>query len=277
MRNVFFYVPLFIVLLQFSCTTPSNKEKVSSNDAEAQKEAERLVSRAVSRFDFSTFSSQIAIKKVYSEKVKFDDEMRILTKTDNNHKKFLIQIKPGDKHSGKGMLIEQEGSNKITSAYTFVPGKEEPVPIDSTKMKVGDSNLVIGGLSFLDIQILQGVRPFEQVRNEGVATINSKSCYQLAIKFAEGQNYDHAQFFISQEELPVLIKVFDRNGAAIKEISFEKFESISDRVFVKELIVRDQVFNYSSTLEFKHTRINGPMDEKVFTLDYLKKGWRGES
>jgi hypothetical protein len=275
MRNVCALVLLFIVLLQFSCTSVSKNSSSSAKESSNDPEAEKLLAKAIDRFNFSTFSSRVAIRKVYSEKVKFEDEMRILTKTENNRKKFLIQIKPGEKHPGKGMLIEQDENNKVTSAYIYTPGKEEPVSIEPSRVNAGDASVVIGGLSFLDIQILQGVRPFVRVRNEGVVNINSQDCQRLAIQFTEGQSYDRAQFFISPEELPILIKIFDRKGVAIKEISFEKFETISGKVFVKELVIKDQVYNYTSTLQFGNTRINDPIDEKVFTLDYLKKGWVG--
>ena len=90
----------------------------------------------------------MAIRKVYTEKVKFDDEMRIVTKTDNNRKKFLIQVKPGEKHPGKGMLIEQDENNKVTSAYTYTPGKGDPISIDPGRVNAGDTSVVVGGLSF---------------------------------------------------------------------------------------------------------------------------------
>jgi hypothetical protein len=241
-----------------------------------QKEGEALLSKALNHFYFNTYFTQIGVNKVYSENFKTSDEMRMTGKSEENLRKFLVQIKPGERHKGRGVLIELD-NDKITSAYMYSPGQDEVMKFDLGQMTTGEKSnmdIVVGGLSVLDLQMLQGVMPRERVSKAGTAEINSQSCYQLDINYPKGFEYDHVQFFATQQEsLPVLLKVYDEKGTLLKEIWFDKYEPVSGKQVVKLLTIKDEVYGYTSTFEFKNTHIGDPIEDQVFTVENLKKGW----
>jgi hypothetical protein len=261
------------VFLQLSCGRGSNKD-----DGQKYIEGEQLISKALKHFYFESYSTQIQINKEYSQNLKTVDEMRMVGSFDGSRRKFMVQIKPGEKHKGRGILIEEDG-DKITSAYTYTSGQKDVVALDMGQGGGGGGgqsniDIVVGGLSFLDLRLLQGALPRKRVSKEGTVEINSRSCYELMVEYAEGYDYDRVQFFATQEELlPVLMKIFDQKGALLKEIVFDKYETVSGRQTVKVLIIKDKVYGYTSTFEFKDIHIGEPIEEKVFTVENLKKGW----
>src|SRR5918911_5691509 len=112
------------VFLQLSCGTGSKKD-----DGQKYIQGEQLISKALKHFYFDSYSTQIQVTKDYSQNLKTVDEMRMVGSYDGSRRKFMVQIKPGEKHKGRGILIEED-EDKITSAYTYTSGQNDVVALD---------------------------------------------------------------------------------------------------------------------------------------------------
>jgi len=271
MRKLISGVLFASLFFHLACSPRSN-----TDDGQKYVRGEELLLKALRHFYFASYSTQVQIDKVYSENFKTNDEMRMSGKYDGDHRKFMVQIKPGEKHKGRSVLVEGQG-DKAIAAYTYSPGDKEVAKFNMGQVGGGGqttADIVVGGLSFLDLQLLQGSLPRKRVSEEGTAEINSHSCYQLMIQYADGYEYDHVQFFATKDELlPVLLRIYDQKSAIIKEITFDKYDTVAGKSAVKVLIINDKVYGYTSNFTFGNTRIGDPIDDNIFTIENLKKGW----
>jgi hypothetical protein len=260
------------VLLMAACFSgcrSSNSEHTP--DASDGKDADTLISETLAHFNASTFKGNATIAKVLKSGRRFDDELKLYVKAEGQDRRILMQVKPQKTHPGMGLLAEVK-DKQIVSAYRYIPESNRVV-----ELEVNDalSNVVIGGLSIQELQFLQGVSPFQELKVSGKQEINGELCYQIDAVLANQSQSHHAQLFTTvANRLPVLMRVFNKDGGLIKEISIDKLESTANTWVVRQLTIKDESFSYTSTFNFENIEINPPLPETIFTTDYLKRGWQ---
>jgi hypothetical protein len=180
-------------------------------------------------------------------------------------------VKPQAERKGSGVLAEIR-NKELISAHRFIPDTKRVVPINT---KQTYSNVVIGGLSLQDFQLVQGVSPFSETRVVSRGEVNGKLCDELAVVFSDQSLYQRGQLFTTvAERLPVLSRAFNKDGVLVKEIVFDKIEQVGGAWVVKQLTVVEKSFDYTSTFNFENIQLNTPIEDSVFTVEFLQQGWQ---
>lgn len=271
--------PLVIVILFIGlCWLSACRSSNSAEDTSAEDKSEdgnAIVSETLGHFKAQTYSATVNIAKVYKGGARYDDVLHLYSKFDEQNRiRVLMSIKPQEGRNGTGMLAEVQ-NNELLSAYRLIPETKRVVAVNP---KQNFSNVVIGGLSLQDFQLLQGVSPFTEVRVTGRDKVKGKLCYALEVIFRDQSQYHHGQLFTTQaERLPVLLRAFTKEGTLLKEIVFDKLEQVGNEWSVKQLTTIEWKFDYTSTFNFEDVQINTPIEESIFTVDFLQKGWQGDS
>ena len=231
-----------------------------------------IVSETVAHFRAQTYSATVNISKVYQNGRRYDDVVHVYSKLDQPDRvRVLISVKPQGERKGTGMLAEIK-NNQMISGYRFVPESQSVVPVSGSQRF---ANVVIGGLSLQDFQLVQGVAPFSEMRLAGREEINGKQCDAIEVVFIDQSQYHHGKFFSTvSERLPVLMQAFDKDGALVKEIVFDELKQIGKTWVVNRLTVRDKSFKYESTFTFADVLLNARLEDFVFTPEFLQKGWQ---
>lgn len=264
---------LFSGLIWLSSCRPSNPAEDKRPEAgEAGKDANAIISETLGHFKTQTYTSTVNISKVYLSGVKYDDVLRIYSKLgEPDHARVLMVVKPQAERKGSGVLAEIQ-NKELVSAYRLIPETKRVVPINS---KRNYTNVVIGGLSLQDIQIVQGISPFSEMRVVSRGEVNGKLCDELGVVFSDQSQYQHGQLFTTvAERLPVLLRAFNKDGALVKEITFDKLEQVGGAWVVKQLTVVEKSFDYTSTFNFENIQLNTPIEDSVFSIESLQKGWQ---
>lgn len=236
------------------------------------RDANTIVSEMMGHFRAQTYISTVNISKVYKNNLRYDDVLRVYSKVDENERvRVLLRVKPQGERKGTGLLAELQ-NKQVVSAYRFIPETKRVVEINPRQ---DYSNVVIGGLSLQDFQIVQGVSPFSEMRVSGREEVNGKKCYKLDVTFSDQSRYQRGELYATVDErLPVLLRAFNKGGALVKEVTFDKLEQRGGSWVVKQLTVLEKDFDYTSTFTFEDVQINQPIDESVFTIESLQEGWR---
>lgn len=231
-----------------------------------------IVSETIGHFRAQTYSATVNISKVYRNGLRYDDLLHIYSKLDQQDRiRVLISVKPQGERKGTGMLAEIQ-NNQMVSGYRFIPESKSVVPVSGSQRF---SNVVLGGLSLQDFQLVQGVAPFSEMRLAGREEINGKQCDAIEVVFIDQSQYHHGKLFTTVgERLPVLMQAFDKDGALLKEIVFDELKQIGKTWVVNRLRVLDKSFKYESTFTFADVRLNSRLDDSVFTPEFLQKGWQ---
>jgi|GEM_PF-4551688 len=245
------------------------KVPAQNNDGSA------IVSETMGHFRVQSYTATVNISKVYKSGRRYDDVLRMYSKLNSqDHLRVLITIKPKAERQGSGMLVEMK-NNELVSASRLVP---EAGKVVTANPKQRSTSVVIGGLSLQDFQLLHGVSPFAEMRIAGREEVNGKSCDVLDVVFADQSHYHTGQLLTTVDErLPVFVRVFNRQGALIKEIMFDKVQQIRQVWVVKQLTVVEKSFDYTSTFEFTNVNVNSPLEDSIFTAAFLQKGWQDSS
>lgn len=256
----------------YSCRSePTEPESETKSPEAVNLDAGALITETVGHFTARTFSCLVKVEKVYPNNLRFDDELRLYLKTDGQKSRMLMRVKPHEDQKGIAFLAEQE-DGQITSAYRYIPESNKVIKIDP---KSTTSNVVIGGLSVHEMQLLQGRSPFEQMKVAGQKEVEGKTCYQIDAKLANEPRYKRAEFYTTvAERLPVMLRAFDNADMLIKEVIIDKVERSADSWVVSQLTVRDHAFGYNSTFRFEKVQVDIPLAESIFSPDYLKKAWQ---
>jgi hypothetical protein len=123
--------------------------------------------------------------------------------------------------------------------------------------------------------MVQGISPFSEIRVASRGEVNGKLCDELAVVFSDKSQYENGQLFTTvAERLPVLLRAFNKDGVLVKEIVFDKLEQVGDAWVVRQLTVVEKSFDYTSTFNFENIQLNPPIEDSVFTVEYLQKGWQ---
>ena len=264
-----------IVLMLVTCFQPACHSSSSPDEKKAAPtdiDPNAIVSETLSHFNARTFSCTVKIAKVYGNNVRFDDELRLYIKLDGQNGKVLMQVKPGGDRKGSAVLAEVK-DKEIVSAYRYIPESKRVVEVNPRSSSL---NVVIGGLSIQELRMFQGASPFEQITVSGKEEINGQQCYKLDATLIDKSQYERAELFTTvAERLPLLMRVFNKEGSLAKIISIDKLEQRATTWVVKQLTVEDKTFNYTSTFTFDNIQVNTEIPDHIFTVDYLKKGWQG--
>jgi hypothetical protein len=241
----------------------------------ASEDANSIVAKTMGHFRAQTYSATVNIAKVYKGGARFDDVLRLYSKFDGqDHARVLMSIKPQEGRSGAGMLAEVK-NNEIVSASRLIPETKRVVQVN-TKQQF--ANVVIGGLSIQDFQMLLGVSPFSEVRVTGREKMKGKMCDALEVVFSDQSQYHHGQLYTTVgERLPVLLRAYTKEGTLLKEIVFDRLEPAGDTSVIRQLTVIEWKFDYTSTFKFENVQVNAPVEDSVFTNDFLQKGWQEPS
>jgi hypothetical protein len=261
-----------ILSLAFQVSCRSQPTGNNSEPAKDDKEAQDLMAETLAHFNAETFTCIAKISKVYKNNRRFDDDLIIYVKVKGPVRHLLMQVRPRPGNAGTGFLAEQRDS-EITSIYRYIPETDRVAEVN---LKRGSADVVIGGLSIQEFQMFQGISPFEKLSVGGQEEIDGKMCYRIDATLADKSRYDHAQLFTSVDErLPVLMRMFNKKDQLVKEISVDKVEPLAKTWVVKQLTVRDETFNYTSTFSFENTQVDVPVADSIFTIAHLKKGPQG--
>jgi hypothetical protein len=267
-------IVLFAGLFWMSSCRPNSSVEEKSPKAEetVKKDANAIISETMGHFKTQTYTSTVNIAKVYTSGLRYDEVLRIYSKLDaQDHVHVLMSVKPQAERKGSGILAEIQ-NKEMVSAYRFIPETKRVVAMNP---KQNFSNVVIGGLSLQDFQMVQGVSPFSETRVVSREEFNGQLCDELEVIFSDQSQYDHGQLFTTvAERLPVLLRAFNKEGVPIKEIVFDKVEQVGNSWVVKQLTAIEKTFNYTSTFNFEDIQLNTPIDDSVFTTDFLQKGWQ---
>jgi hypothetical protein len=278
-RSYLLAVAIFSALFWLpSCGRNSPAEEQRPPAAAPVSDGSPIVSETMGRIKTRTYSATVNISKVYKNGLRYDDVLRIYSKLDEQGRtRVLLSVKPQGERKGFGMLAEMR-DKEIISAHRLIPESKQVVPLNP-KRKF--SNVVIGGLNLEDFQLVQGVSPFAEARVAGREEVNGKACDALDVIFPEQSQYHHGRLFTTAaERLPVLLRTYNQEGAPLKEVVFDKLEQVDGAWAVKQLTVVERSFDYTSTFNFGDIQVNAPLDDSIFTTDYLLKGWqepRGKS
>ncbi|HYP26625.1 MAG TPA: outer membrane lipoprotein-sorting protein [Blastocatellia bacterium] len=263
---------IFALFLSFSfqmgcSSTPQDN---SGEQVKDDKQAQALMSETFAHFKAETLTCIAKIAKVYKNNRRFDDDLSISIKVKGPVRHLLMQVKPRPGNAGTGFLAEQR-DEKITSMYRYIP---ETNRVTEVNLRQGSADVVIGGLSIQEFQMFQGISPFEQLSIGDEQEIDGRMCYRIDAALIDKSRYNHAQLFTSVDErLPVLVRMFNKQDQLIREISVDKLEPMAQTWVVRQLTVRDETFNYTSTFSFEDIQVDAPVADSIFTVDHLKKGW----
>lgn len=259
-----------------SCSAKSSVETTKQQNANVSApgqgaDGSAIVAETMGHFRVQTSSSLINIAKVYKNGVRLNDVIRFYSKVDKqNHLHLLLNIKPQAKRKGSAVLVEML-NNQLLSGSRLIPETREIVPI-SPQQKF--SNVVIGGLSLLDFQMMQGFTPFAETRIARRDEVNGKLCDVIEVTPLDRTQYDHGDLFTTvADRAPVLVRAYNEKRELIKEIYFDKLDQAAKTWVIRQLTVVDKKFDYTSTFNFENVQINSPLDDAIFTSEFLKKGW----
>ena len=270
------YLLLIVLCLGLFCLSscrPNNSAKDKSPQAEdTVKDANAIVSEMMEHFRTQTYTSTVNISKLYKSGLRYDDVLHIYSKLDEqDHIRVLMSVKPQAERKGSGILAEIR-NKELVSAYRFIPETKRVVAMNP---KQNYSNVVIGGLSLQDFQMVQGLSPFAEMRVVRREEVKGKLCDELEVIFSDQSQYHHGQLFTTvAERLPVHLRAFNKDGALVKEIVFDKLEQEGNAWVVKQLTVIENSFDYTSTFNFENVQLNTRVEDSVFTVDFLQRGWQ---
>jgi hypothetical protein len=272
-RGYLFILVLFSSWAFLSCRANSWIGGASRHEADSAKvnDGSAIVSETMGPFRTQTYSATVNITKIYKNGLRYDDVLRFYSKSDQrDHIRLLMLIKPQAERKGAGLLIEMQ-NNELLSGYRFIPESKTVVPVNSKKRFV---DVVVGGLSLQDFQLMQGLTPFAEMRIHGREEIEGRLCDVIEVIPFDNSQYHHARLFTTvAERLPVVVRAFSQDGAVIKEIVFDKLEQVGQNWVVIQLTVIEKKFNYTSTFKFENVQVNPRIDDSVFTPDFLQKGY----
>lgn len=268
------YLTVVVLVIAAFFQTGCRSEQTNENKADLSpgdgKDPQTLISETVNHFKANTLTSTAKITKVYKSNLTFNDELRFQMKVNGRDMRAVIMVKPQTQHKGMGLLVNYQ-NERITSVYRYIPETQRVVEMSPDQ---STSNVVLGGLSLQDFQIFQGISPFEEITIGAKEEINGQLCYRLDATLANKSEYTNAQFFTSvAERLPVLMRVFNKEGVMVKVISINKLEPRGNTWVVRQLAVSDEVFGYVSTFDFDNIQVDVPLADTIFTAENLKKGW----
>jgi hypothetical protein len=276
MRHRHIYLSVIVLLSCLFCLTSCRRsdsaaDKGGVNTGAEAKDANTIISETMGHFKAQTYVSTVNIAKVFKTNLRYDDVLRIYSKMDEPEGgRALLIVKPQGERKGTGILAEIR-NKEIVSAYRLIPETKRVVEMDT---KRNYSNVVIGGLSLQDFQLMRGISPFSEMRVVGQEDVNGKSCYKLDVVFSDQSQYQRGELFTTvAERLPVLLRAFGKEGAVLKVVSFDKLERAGDSWVVKQLTVTENEFDYTSIFNFEDVRLNLPIDDSIFTQEFLMKGW----
>ena len=231
-----------------------------------------IVAETMGHFRTRTYSAIINIAKVHKNGRRFDDVIRFYSKLDQqNHLHLLFNIKPQAGRKGSSVLVEML-NDQVVSGHRFIPETRSIVPI-SPQRKF--SHVVIGGLSLLDFQMMQGLSPFAETRIARREEVNGKFYDVIEIVPLDRTQSDHAELFTTvAERTPALVRTYNEQGELVKEIFFDKLDQATNTWVVRQLLVVDKKFAYTSTFTFENVQVNPRLDDSVFTPEFLQKGWQ---
>lgn len=260
-----------------SCSARSSgettKQQAGTVSAPSQgNDGSAIVAETMKHFRVQTYSAMINVAKVQKNGLRFDDVIRFYSKVDQqNHLHLLLSIKPQAKRKGSTVLVEML-NNQLVSGHRLIPDTGRIVPI-SPQQKF--SNVVIGGLSLLDFQMMQGFSPFAETRIARREEVNGKLCDVIEVVPLDRSQSDHEELFTTvAERSPVLVRAYNQKGELIKEISFDKLDQATTTWVVRQLTVVDKRFDYTSTFNFENVQVNPQLDESIFTPEFVQKGWQ---
>jgi len=270
------YLPVIVLcsgLIWLSSCRPNNSAENKNAQAEvAVQDANAIVSETIGHFKTQTYSSTVNISKVYKSGLRYDDVLRIHSKLDGqDHVRVLMIVKPQAERKGSGVLAEIR-NRELGSAHRLIPESKRVVAMSP---KQNYANVVIGGLSLQDFQMVQGVSPFSEMRVVRREEVNAKLCDELEVVFSDQSQYQRGQLYTTVDgRLPVLLRAFNKEGVLIKEITFDKLEQVGNAWVVKQLTAVEKSFDYTSTFNFEDIQLNTPIDDSIFTVEFLQKGWQ---
>ena len=260
-----------------SCSAKTSVENTKQQTATATApgqgaDGNAIVAETMGHFRVQTYSAIINIAKVQKNGRRFDDVIRFFSKVDQqNHLHLLLSIKPQAERKGSTVLVELL-NNQLVSGHRLIPETKRIVPI-SPQQKF--SNVVIGGLSLLDFQMMQGFSPFAETRIGRREDVNGKSCDVIEVVPLDRSQFDHGELFTTAaERSPVLVRAYNQKGELIKEIFFDKIDQATNTWVVRQLTVVDKKFDYTSTFNFDNVEVNPQLDDSIFTPEFVQKGWR---
>lgn len=279
------YLRLYLLSIVFcaglfafsSCSAKSSVENTKQQSGTASApgqdaDGSAIVAETMGHFRTRTYSAIINIAKVHKNGRRFDDVIRFYSKMDQeNHLHLLFNIKPQTGRKGSSVLVEML-NNQLVSGHRLIPETRSIVPI-SPERKF--SQVVIGGLSLLDFQMMQGLAPFAETRIVRREEINGKLCDVIEIVPLDRSQSDHAELFTTvAERSPALVRSYNQKGELVKEIFFDKLDQATNTRVVRQLTVVDKTFGYTSTFTFENVEVNPRLEESVFTPEFLQKGWQ---
>lgn len=255
-----------------SCRANNSAEDKSLKAADPATDGSAIISETMGHFKAQTYSATVSISKVYKSGLRYDDVLHIHSKLDEqDHIRVLMSIKPQAERKGMGMLAEMR-NKEIVSAHRFIPDTKRVVKVNPRQKF---SNVVIGGLSLQDFQLVQGISPFTETRVAGREEVNGKLCDALEVVFSDQSQYHHGQLYTTvAERLPVLLRTYSKENTPIKEIVFDKLEQTGNGWIVKQLTAIEKSFGYTSTFNFEDIKIDTPIEDSIFTVEFLQKGWQ---
>lgn len=272
--TIVFCAALFAFL---SCSAKSSVENVQQHNAIASApgkgaDGSAILAETMGRFRTQTYSAIINIAKVHKNGRRFDDVIRFYSKMDQqNHLHLLFNVKPQAGRKGSSVLVEMR-NNELVSGHRLIADTRSIVPI-SPQQKF--SQVVIGGLSLLDFQIMHGLSPFAETRIARREEINGKLCDVIEVVPLDRTQADRGELFTTvAERSPALVRAYNQKGELIKEIFFDKLDRATNTWVVRQLTVVDKTFAYTSTFNFENVEVNPRLDESVFTPEFLQKGWQ---
>lgn len=260
------------ILFWLSSCRSNSLETNSHQQAATVADGSAILSETMGHFKTQSYSATVSISKVLKNDVRFDDVLRVYSKTIGpDHMRVLIMVKPQGERKGSGILAEIRNRD-VVSAFRFLPETGSVVPVSSQQ---NFSHVVIGGLSLVDFQMVQGLFPFRETRITGREELNGKVCDVLEITFGDQSQYHQGQLFTTvAERLPVLMRAFDKEKAVTKEIIFDEVDRAGKAWIVKQLTVVEKTFNYKSKFVFENIQLDTLNDDSIFTVDFLQKGWQ---
>ena len=260
-----------------SCSAKSSVENTKQQSGTVSapgqgNDGSAILVETMGRFRTKTYSAIINIAKVHKNGRRFDDVIRFYSKLDQqNHLHLLFNIKPQAGRKGSSVLVEML-NNQVVSGHRLIPETRSIVPINPQRKF---SHIVIGGLSLLDFQMMQGLLPFAKTRIARREEVNGKLYDVIEIVPLDRSESDHAELFITvAERAPALVRAYNQQGELVKEIFFDKLDQATNTWVVRQLIVVDKKFDYTSTFTFENVQINPRLDDSVFTPEFLQKGWQ---
>tara|TARA_B100000029_G_scaffold53567_2_gene48629 strand:+ start:1532 stop:2281 length:750 start_codon:yes stop_codon:yes gene_type:complete len=185
---------------------------------------------------------------------------------DRGKKQIMWFLSPAD---DKGIaFLKLEHLDKETEMRLWLPAFKKIRRISSNRKS---DNFMGSDLSYEDLSN-------RNINDYNYSILNMElyddnMCYVLIskprIEF-NSQYSQHISWIDTSSYIPIYEKSFDKNNFLIKE-KFYKYKEINEYIILTELLVKNNLNNHSTLLEFKNIFLNTGFEDDFFQEKFLKR------